>query len=150
VDEEYAHPEVFVPNSKMTRKDIELQRKRLKKVIRYIPFERFFKVLLDFSLLSHEKFLQRFVDLFHSVDQNRDGILDEAEMVELVKRLKIVEDEEQIETILNKADPNNNKIVTFSDCVQVFTETEVVIEGEEEGVNKTFTMNVIEKLNNLE
>lgn len=134
----------------MTRKDIELQRKKLKKVQKYLPFERFLKVLLDFSLLSHEKFLKKFVDLFVSIDRNKDGILDEQEMVDLVKKLKIVEDEEQIETILSKADPNNNKIITFSDCVQVFTETEVVIEGEEEGVNKTFTMNVIEKLNNLE
>jgi len=150
IDEEYAHPEVFVPNSKMTRKDIEQTKKKLQKVVRYIPFERFFKILLDFSLLSHEKFLKRFVELFQRVDKNRDGNLDEQEMIELVKLMKIVDDEDQIHTILNKADPNNNKIVTFSDCVQVFTETEVVIEGEEDGVNKTFTMNVIEKLNNLE
>eukprot|EP00341_Mesodinium_pulex_P007853 CAMPEP_0116921426 /NCGR_PEP_ID=MMETSP0467-20121206/21622_1 /TAXON_ID=283647 /ORGANISM="Mesodinium pulex, Strain SPMC105" /LENGTH=64 /DNA_ID=CAMNT_0004599489 /DNA_START=1792 /DNA_END=1986 /DNA_ORIENTATION=- len=64
--------------------------------------------------------------------------------------MEIVDDEQQIEIILNKADPNNNKMITFSDCVQVFTDTEVEIEGEENGEKRIITMNVIEKINNLE
>jgi len=90
------------------------------------------------------------VDLFNEIDGNCDGMLDEEEMVQLINRLKIVDSDEQIDVILSKADPNNNKIITFSDCVQVFTETEVLIEGEEDGTGTTFTMNVIEKLNNIE
>lgn len=148
--EDEEHPEEIVPNTKMTRKDIEILKNKMKKIPKLISFEKFLKILLDFSLMSHEKFLKKFVDLFNSIDQNKDGILDENETIDLVKKLKIVETEDQIHKILAKADPNNNKIVTFSDCVQVFTETEVVIEGEEDGVAKSFTMNVIEKLNNLD
>lgn len=71
-------------------------------------------------------------------------------MIKLIERLNIVESEEHVNTILSKVDPNNNKLITFSDCVQVFTDTEVVIEAEDNGIDKAFTVNVIEKLNNLE
>eukprot|EP00341_Mesodinium_pulex_P015591 CAMPEP_0116994102 /NCGR_PEP_ID=MMETSP0467-20121206/67901_1 /TAXON_ID=283647 /ORGANISM="Mesodinium pulex, Strain SPMC105" /LENGTH=134 /DNA_ID=CAMNT_0004692047 /DNA_START=1210 /DNA_END=1614 /DNA_ORIENTATION=- len=134
----------------MTRRDIEQAPLASEESGKEIPFDRFLKVLLDFSLLSHEKFLKKFVDLFNEIDGNCDGMLDEEEMVQLINRLKIVDSDEQIDVILSKADPNNNKIITFSDCVQVFTETEVLIEGEEDGTGTTFTMNVIEKLNNIE
>lgn len=139
-------------NSKMTRDDIERARRNLKKnqKLRMITFDRFLNILLDFSLLQHEKFLHKFVDLFNSIDTDRDGILDEDQMIKLIERLNIVESEEHINTILAKVDPNNNKLITFSDTVQVFTDTEVVIEAEDNGVDKAFTVNVIEKLNNLE
>mmetsp|Transcript_43493 Transcript_43493/g.36419 ORF Transcript_43493/g.36419 Transcript_43493/m.36419 type:complete len:137 (-) Transcript_43493:144-554(-) len=136
----------------MTRDDIDRARKNLKKnqKLRMISFDRFLNILLDFSLLQHEKFLSKFVSLFNSIDVDRDGILDEEQMIKLIESLNIVESEEHINAILSKVDPNNNKLITFSDCIQVFTDTEVVIEAEDNGVDKSFTVNVIEKLNNLE
>lgn len=106
-------------NSKMTRDDIERARRNMKKnlKLRMINFDKFLNILLDFSLLQHEKFLKKFVDLFNSIDYDRDGILDEDQMIKLIERLNIVESEEHINTILSKVDPNNNKLITFSDCV---------------------------------
>lgn len=57
-------------NSKMTRDDIERARRNMKKnmKLRMINFDKFLNILLDFSLLQHEKFLKKFVDLFNAID----------------------------------------------------------------------------------
>lgn len=137
--------------SKLSRKEQdELKRRQESDSNRTIPFARLLKVLLDFSLMSHERFLRKFVKSFEAEDADRDGILSEEQFVNLVRDINIVESDEQVQIILNKADPNNNKLITFSDCVQVFTDTEVEIEGDEDGTKRIITMNVIEKINNLE
>lgn len=42
-----------------------------------IEFNIFQKVILDFQLKSHEKFLKNFVSLFRSIDKDMNGIIDE-------------------------------------------------------------------------
>lgn len=135
--------------AKLSRKEQDEWKKQLQESSKLIPFNRFLKVLLDFSLMSHEKFLRKFVKLFLKEDKERKGVLDESQFINLIRGLNIVEDDDQFNIILHKADPHNNKIITFSDCVQVFTDTEVEIEGEENGTKRIISMNVIEKINNL-
>lgn len=53
---------------------MKLQTEKEKPTIDYNIFQ---KVILDFQLRSHEKFLKNFVSLFRSVDKDLNGIIDE-------------------------------------------------------------------------
>lgn len=78
------------------------------------------KVILDFQLLEHEKFLSSFTSLFKEIDTDNNGILNEEELRELLQRMTIVhqsEEHEQIENLLNIIDPQNNKQMTYSEIV---------------------------------
>ncbi len=75
-------------------------------------------MILDFQLSEHEKFLQAFTNLFKSLDTDSNGILNEEEFRELLRRVNNLttsmpddsEDlSEHIETLLNRIDPHNNK-----------------------------------------
>lgn len=80
----------------------------------------FVKVILDFQLLEHEKFLSSFTSLFKEIDTDNNGILNEEELRELLQRMTIVhqsEEIEQIENLLNIIDPQNNKQMTYSEIV---------------------------------
>ena len=42
-----------------------------------IEYWQFQKLILDFQLRSHEKYLKRFIQLFRTVDQDHNGIINE-------------------------------------------------------------------------
>lgn len=46
-----------------------------------LEYNIFQKVILDFQLRSHEKFLKNFVTLFRTVDKDINGIIDEVRSV---------------------------------------------------------------------
>jgi Ca2+-binding EF-hand superfamily protein len=75
------------------------------------------KVLLDFQLAGHRRFLASFVSLFREVDPDGRGTLQEASFRELLHRLDPGKDEAQVRAILATIDPHNWQQMTFSDCV---------------------------------
>ena len=82
----------------------------------------FLKLVLDFQLREHEKFLSRFVKEFRSVDADNDGVIDEASFRGLMKRLKLGD---KVESFLITIDPYNNQKVTFSECVHLLSQETV-------------------------
>ena len=44
----------------------------------------FQKVILDFQLFEHERFLRKFTKYFKAVDRDTNGVLDENEFRELI------------------------------------------------------------------
>ena len=52
-------------------------------------FSEFQKTVMDFQLKEHEKFLFKFISVFRQVDADCNGILNEDEFIELVKRMGI-------------------------------------------------------------
>ena len=68
----------------------------------------FQKVILDFQLQEHERFLSKFTELFKEVDNDTDGIINEGEFKELMLKMNIVPSEEEIEYLLQAVDPFNN------------------------------------------
>jgi len=88
------------------------------------------KVILDFQLQEHEKFLSAFTSLFKELDLDGNGILNEEDFRELLTRVNNVttsypsdsEDlQEHIDTLLNMVDPHNNKQMTYSEIVQLLS-----------------------------
>lgn len=78
-------------------------------------------MILDFQLKSHEKFLKSFIQLFKQVDQDHNGIIDEAEFRELVDLMDITKNEGDVHKYLNTVDPYSHQQITFSQCVTLFS-----------------------------
>ena len=54
-----------------------------------LMYQEFLKIILDFQLQEHEKFLSAFTQLFKSVDSDSNGILDENQFRELIVRMNV-------------------------------------------------------------
>lgn len=90
-----------------------------------ILYQDFLKVLLDFQLQGHERFLAKFVKLFKQYDADRNGILNEAEFGQLLKAIDGEKSEDDINSLLDLIDPHNNQLINFSECV-TFLSSELV------------------------
>ncbi|KAG2393869.1 hypothetical protein C9374_003633 [Naegleria lovaniensis] len=82
-----------------------------------VPYKTFLEVLLDFQLESHEKFLSKFVKMFREVDSNKDGILNQHELKQLLTTINPNGTDEEYQNFVSIIDPNNNQQITFSECV---------------------------------
>ena len=106
-----------------------------------ILYSSFMKIILDNHIRFRDKQLKNFVDLFKSVDTNRDGIINEDEFSELIQRMKIFK-EDEIENIifqyLEKIDPYDYQKFTFSECINFFSSEFIPdkdINGEEKEIS---------------
>ena len=106
-----------------------------------ILFSDFIKIVLDNHIKFRDKQLKNFVNIFRSVDTNRDGIINEEEFSELIHKMKIFREDEvenKIFQFLEKIDPFDNQKFTFSECVNFFS-SEIIkdndINGEEKDIS---------------
>ena len=111
-----------------------------------ILYSNFMKIILDNHIRFRDKQLKNFVDLFKSVDTNRDGIINEDEFSELIQRMKIFK-EDEIENIifqyLEKIDPYDYQKFTFSECINFFS-SEFIPDKDSNGEEKEIS--VLEKV----
>lgn len=99
---------------------LNLRRQKNKKELlrdNKIPYNEFLKVLLDFQLKGHERFLSKFVKLFKQFDNDKNGVINEAEFRKLLLTMNPERTENDIDYWLNHIDPWNNQQITFSECV---------------------------------
>ena len=109
-------------NNKMSR--VEKYNMLLFPDERNILYSDFIKIVLDNHIRFRDKQLKNFVELFRSVDTNRDGIINEEEFGELIQRMKIFKEddvENKIFQFLEIIDPFDNQKITFSECVSFFS-----------------------------
>ena len=100
-----------------------------------ILYEDFIKFVLDNHIRFRDKQLKNFVEIFKSVDTNRDGVINEEEFTELIQRMKIFKEDEvenKIFQFLEKIDPFDNQKFTFSECVSFFSSEMIKDENEHE------------------
>lgn len=86
-----------------------------------VAYGDFVKVLLDFQLHGHDRFLMRFREIFQSIDIDSDGVLNEEEFRDLVHRVSPTRNDDEIAEQLESLDPNREKRITFSDAVSVMS-----------------------------
>ena len=115
----------------------------------FVPFDYFFDICLGKQIKLHIKYLKPIIDLFQSIDTDKDGIINEEEFCELIKRMEIFgtdNNEQIIEELLDNIDPYKNKSFTFSELINWFgkinfDDTQTIIErfcgnGEKNSTNK--------------
>lgn len=86
-----------------------------------LKYKDFLKLILDFQLQEHERFLIKFTDLFKSVDNDQDGVISEVQFKDLLTMMNVMESEADIEQLLAHVDPYNNKKMTYSEVVLVLS-----------------------------
>ena len=109
-------------NNKLSR--IEKYNMLLFQEDKNILFSNFIKIVLDNHIRFRDKQLKNFVELFKSVETNKDGNINEEQFTELVQKMKIFKEDEienKIFQFLEKIDPFDNQKFTFSECVSFFS-----------------------------
>ncbi len=86
-----------------------------------LPFTDFQKIVLDFQLATHEKYIKKFVSLFKKLDTDTNGVLGEDEFKQLVAMMRVSGSEEETERLLQIVDPYNNQQITFSECLALLS-----------------------------
>lgn len=97
-----------------------------------LSYNEFIRILLDFQLEGHERFLSRFVRVFKQYDTDRNGIVNEQEFRAILRSVDPGKSEEDVSALLDLIDPNNNQLINFSECV-TFLSAELVKMMREEG-----------------
>ena len=89
-----------------------------------ILYDDFIRIVLNSHIRFRDRQLKNFVELFKSVDIDRDGVINEDEFAELIQKMKIFKEEEienKIFYFLEKIDPFDNQKITFSECINFFS-----------------------------
>ena len=92
----------------------------------YVQYDFLLDICLEYQIKLHIKYLKPFLKLFQSVDNDRDGIIDEEQFVILIKNMNIFKEEnivQLIEDFLNNLDPYGYKRIIFTDVVDLFSKT---------------------------
>ena len=111
-----------------------------------IQYKEFIKLLCVYQIKSRDKYLKNFVKLFRKYDTDLDGILNENEFIGLIKDIPCCKNkaDEYIFKFLSIIDPFNNKKITFSECISLFSMEIMEDANNKENSNK----DIIDKINN--
>ena len=128
---------------KLTREEI-MNASRVKEDYK-IPFNDFQKIILDFHLKSHDKFLKNFIFVFKKIDSDNNGIISEEEFINLLKILNVYKEDfnDHAYRLLNIIDPYNKKQITFSDTVTLLNNESII---DDDGQGNTKQVNLLEKI----
>ena len=120
--------------TKLTREEIFNLSKNKEEM--NIPYKDFIRIVCNHQIKTRDKYLKNFVKLFKKYDNDSDGILNEEDFINLVKSIPYCQNniEEYIFKFLSIIDPFNNKKITFSECVSLFSMEEI---EEEENENQS-------------
>ena len=111
-------------NGKFSREEINKINAQKQNECNFIQYDFLLDICLEYQIKLHIKYLKPFVKLFQSIDEDRDGVLNEEQFIELVKNLNIFGEEnieQVIDEFLNNIDPYRNNHITFSDIVDLLS-----------------------------
>lgn len=110
-----------------------------------ILYRDFTRIILDYQIKCRVKYLRNFVHIYKELDSDDNGILNEDEFIQLVANTELYNERFAFESnrLLMLVDPFNNKQVTFSDVITVFS-NEIVTEVDSNGNAKK--VNVLDKI----
>ena len=127
--------------TKLTREEIFNLSKNKEEM--NISYKDFIRIVCNHQIKTRDKYLKNFVKLFKKVDVDSDGILNEEDFINLVKSIPYCQNniEEYIFKFLSIIDPFNNKKITFSECVSLFSMEEIEEEEKENQSEKNKSNN---------
>ena len=143
----------FDKNNRNKLSRIEVNNKLIEKENEFnsLDYNTFLEICHEFQMNAREQYLKPFVDIYKSVDDDNDGILNEKQFINLVKIMNVFDDDnfdKEVEDLLIEVDPFEYKQIIFSDCVYVFSNR--TYENNESILdkvcNRVFNLNEIEKI----
>ena len=114
-------------HNKLTRNEINQKMQQKENELNGINYNELLNIFHEFEVNKREKYLKPFVDIFRSVDEDNDGILNETQFINLVKKMNIFDENNfdfSLNELLNLIDPYENKKIIFTDCVELFSQTD--------------------------
>ena len=90
-----------------------------------------------FQLEKHQEFLEGFLKLFRAVDTDLDGVVNEAEFIQLIDKMQIGLNVEQTQAFLEHLDPFNQQKITFSEIIRLLSTKTVTSESERNALANT-------------
>ena len=93
---------------KLSRDEMVNQNIAGSKISSLLVYADFQKIILDFQLQEHERFLSKFTEIFKEIDTDTDGIVSEQEFRDLMGRMGVVTNPEDVQNMLHIVDPFNN------------------------------------------
>ena len=111
-------------NGKYSREEINKINAQKQNECNFIQYDFLLDICLEYQIKMHIRYLKPFVKLFQSIDEDRDGILNEEQFIDLVKNLNIFGEDnldQVIDEFLNNIDPYRNNHITFSDIVDLLS-----------------------------
>ena len=127
---------------RMTREQANNQAQPKRVQLMYVDFQ---KVILDFQLFEHERFLRKFTKYFKAVDRDTNGVLDENEFRELIQNMQVITSDQELDYLLQSVDPHNNNRMTYSEIVTLLSNYLVPRDDH----NENLTIPLLEKFINL-
>ena len=111
----------------MSRDEImQMMRMKNQGKLLYTDFQ---KLILDFQLQEHEKFLKCFTDIFKAVDETKHGVVNELQFRVLIAKMGIIQNDDEVNYLLSQVDPYNNNKMTYSEVVQLLSSHMVPSDG---------------------
>ena len=96
-----------------------------------IPYQIIEKTLIEFTLRTHELYINPFLQLYRTIDVERKGIITNNAFIKLCNSLEVFQNEADIEELISILDPFVHNSITFSDILSLFTTREVISEGKQ-------------------
>ncbi|OQS01872.1 hypothetical protein THRCLA_05685 [Thraustotheca clavata] len=84
-----------------------------------LPFSSFRKILLSYQMHGRLRMLDDFCRYFEQVDTEKVGIITQQSLVDLMLRYTPYKTQDEMESIVQQADPLGNDAITFSEAVEV-------------------------------
>ena len=101
-----------------------------------IPYDKFIQILIKFQIRVRDNYLKNFNYYFKKIDENKDGILSEDELIKLIEIMNIYEKEEfeeQIQNMIKELDPYQNGIYIYSDIINYLSKEMLEEENPDSG-----------------
>lgn len=94
-----------------------------------IPYADVVRILSNFQLDGHERFLAPYVAIFRDHDRDQNGIISGTEFMAICRTLDPTKGPEELETLLHEIDPRGTQLITFSETVQALDSEIVKLSG---------------------
>lgn len=106
---------------KMTRKEIREVKNKGNGM--NLLYNDLIEILLQVQMSLRSNYLSKFAKGFRAIDSDDDGIVNQDEFASLIKGFRVYESDEEdsIENLLDKIDPFDTNVITFSDIVDLLS-----------------------------
>lgn len=96
----------------------------------------FVRLLLDFQLDGHVRFLEPYVKIFRRHDKDQNGIVNRFEFASIVRELDPSKSEEAVRFMAEQIDPHGSQLITFSESITFLNDELLKLSNAQNGTHE--------------